>query len=173
MPAPAMGLTVRMSADSIAAECSPHCSSAATALNPHHATRYPVAKNATDADRLRFAAREAPMREKSKITGAAEGSIIATIITAHITNSGSSSFQVQLWSAGAAIVIPFICIPPIDPCIEGEPTSHVHAAATVNTIAASATASGRRTILSTAPERKRSLGVFSPVKGLTSPGVQL
>ena len=68
----------------------PHRPADAGALNVVHASRYPPTKTTAEA-RDRESPRRRYTPSTSTMTGAADGSIIATIMTAHITNNPAQS----------------------------------------------------------------------------------
>ena len=77
------------------ADCSAHCAAVAAPPKTPHNARYAATKKKVRAPspRRRFSA------EKHTIIGAAEGSIIAAIITAHMTNT-ASQFAADQWYIG-------------------------------------------------------------------------
>jgi hypothetical protein len=88
--------------DKRAALWSPHCASVARTLKPAHMSRYPRRRIPADpTTRLPPFSRLA--RANIKTRGATEGTIIATIMTAHITKSRRSSTAPQRCICGMAI----------------------------------------------------------------------
>src|SRR5882672_9590593 len=93
--------------DSSAASAKPHCSSDAATLNPNHATRYPAANaNMRRAGERTFGSFRTA-RWKMRIVGSALGSIIATIIAAHIEKMrrryGASQFASIIQTAAPSM----------------------------------------------------------------------
>ena len=80
-----------MSGESNAVACSPHWAAVATALNAVQTSRYPARKRPVGTSgsarsrRFRFAA------AIIRMSGEADGTIIATIMTAHMTNRSARS----------------------------------------------------------------------------------
>jgi RES domain-containing protein len=86
--------------------CKPHCSSVAAPLKPNHTTRYPPTNAVVRRKVPAAPLRSLPSAAYESTIGVAEGVIIATIITLHITNTSASSVARQPCAAGNPISIP-------------------------------------------------------------------
>jgi hypothetical protein len=110
------GLVVAIAEESSAAWCNLHSASVATAENAVQTARYPRRKIATGTSGRAVARRRSFTVRKARIMGAADGTIIATIITTHITNRSRTVGTPQSVSPG--MTMPGISIPGMSiPCI--------------------------------------------------------
>ena len=112
-PAPNQRLVATIIGDSNAARSSRNCSNVATRLKPVQAVRYPPVNAHVDQPGQSTSACRCT-RACSRIMGAAEGTIIATIMIAHITNMAANSVAVQVRSAGSRTAPPTVrAAPPV------------------------------------------------------------
>ena len=89
--------------------CNPHWASVATAEYAVQTARYPARKMPTGTSGRAAVCRRRLTPRKASTIGAAEGTIMATIITAHITKSNRTVVAPHSWAP--AISMPDISIP--------------------------------------------------------------
>ena len=102
-------LVAVMVVESIAAWCNPHSARVATAENAVHTARYPKRKMVTGTNGLFAACRRWFTVTKARIMGAADGTIMATIITVHITKRSRTVVGPHLWKS--TMTIPGMSMP--------------------------------------------------------------
>jgi len=88
-----------MVVESIAAWCKPHSAKVAIAENAVQTARYPKMKMATGTNGRSVACRRWFTVRKARIIGAADGTIMATIITAHITKRSRTVVGPHSWKS--------------------------------------------------------------------------
>src|SRR2546423_14791941 len=105
-PPASAGVTLTIIGESSASPCRIHCANAATALKPVHAAKYPSTNIPVGTNGRSCSWRFRLTVANARIIGAAEGSIIAAIISVHIANRAIKVAADHPFASGPDIVVP-------------------------------------------------------------------